>query len=97
MVAQTVVLPPGALLVWCTDGLVERRCEVIDTGLDRLVEAVRRWRAGGTQSCCDHVIDELVTPPLPDDVVVLCVQTCGADRCPEALDAGSPEIVGGSF
>jgi serine phosphatase RsbU (regulator of sigma subunit) len=32
----TVVLPPAATLVAFTDGLVERRGEVIDTGLERL-------------------------------------------------------------
>lgn len=41
-VQDTLDLPPGARLVLYTDGLVERRGESIDVGLDRLLAAAAR-------------------------------------------------------
>ena len=38
----TVAIPPGALLCFFTDGLIERPDELIDDGLDRLCRAVTR-------------------------------------------------------
>jgi serine phosphatase RsbU (regulator of sigma subunit)/anti-sigma regulatory factor (Ser/Thr protein kinase) len=38
----TASFPPGSLLLLYTDGLVERRGESIDRGLERLVESLRR-------------------------------------------------------
>ena len=40
-------LPKGALLLLYTDGLVERRSEPIDEGLDRLVATVAQQARGG--------------------------------------------------
>ena len=39
---RTLPVPPGALLCFFTDGLVERRGELIDDGLDRLRSEERR-------------------------------------------------------
>jgi len=38
--STTVALPPGAVVAFYTDGLIERRGEVIDVGLERLRQAV---------------------------------------------------------
>ncbi len=35
-----LAVPPGAMLVWYSDGLIERRGEVVDLGLDRLAALV---------------------------------------------------------
>jgi serine phosphatase RsbU (regulator of sigma subunit) len=54
----TVEVPPNATLVAFTDGLVERRDEVVDTGLERLRAAATAHRLA---------LDELVKR-LPDDL-----------------------------
>ena len=68
----TMVLEPGAGFLLYTDGLVERRKESIDTGLERMLAAVR---AGGTVSPAQIV--ETLPPALielgetDDDVCLL--------------------------
>lgn len=62
-------------LVLYTDGLVERRGESLDTGLQRLAAAVR---SGPTdpEPLCDHILRRLVDPDeqLHDDVTALVVK-----------------------
>ena len=48
--------PPAATLLAFTDGLVERRGETIDTGLERLERA-----AVGQDGDLDELLDRLVT------------------------------------
>ena len=67
-------IAPGAVLVLYTDGLIERRHEPLDTGLERLAAAV----AGGpddVERLADDVIEALVPPTAPatDDVALLVV------------------------
>jgi serine phosphatase RsbU (regulator of sigma subunit) len=71
----TVPVPPGAMLVWYTDGLIERRAESLDIGLKRLAEAAGQARATGTAAGLrDHLIATLAGDrPLADDVAVLCL------------------------
>jgi serine phosphatase RsbU (regulator of sigma subunit) len=70
-------LPPGATVAFYTDGLVERRGELIDTGIDRLASAVE---AGPSDILCDHVMastaDELPT----DDIALLVVRRAVSSR-----------------
>ncbi|WP_308206610.1 SpoIIE family protein phosphatase [Paractinoplanes hotanensis] len=66
-----VDLPPGALLLLYTDGLVERRGQTLDTGIASLTSHVR---AGDPETVCTDVMSE-VGPGLPtDDITVLAVQ-----------------------
>ena len=53
----TVPVPPGALLCFYTDGLVERPGEVIDEGLDRLCRAVT---AQPPEAACATVMGALI-------------------------------------
>ncbi|MEV1155831.1 GAF domain-containing SpoIIE family protein phosphatase [Micromonospora chokoriensis] len=62
-------LPPGAALVFYTDGLIERRTELIDTGIERLVTAVRSEPA---EALCDHIMTT-TAPEHPDDDIALLV------------------------
>ena len=65
-------LPPGALVVLYSDGLVERRGEILDVGLDRLVDGATRHRLAGAQALCDSLTDDLVGGAAPsDDLCVL--------------------------
>jgi serine phosphatase RsbU (regulator of sigma subunit) len=78
--SATVFIPPGALMCCFTDGLVERRGEVIDRGTDRLVALLRDQVAGerdGTkgppaEDACVAVMRALVGyAPAQDDIAVL--------------------------
>lgn len=65
-----VRLPPGAVLVLYTDGLVERRLEPLDIGLARLVGAVS---ATDPDSVCNRIMQQLVGSDVPDDDIALLV------------------------
>lgn len=68
----TTTVPPGALLCFYTDGLVERRDTPLDAGLKRLRESVV---AGPVESVCAKIMARLVGDNAPsDDVAVLAVR-----------------------
>jgi phosphoserine phosphatase RsbU/P len=65
----TVPIPPGALVCFYTDGLIERRGEVIDDGLARLCRAVT---AEPAEAACAAVMRALVgSEPARDDIALL--------------------------
>lgn len=69
----TARLARGGALLLFTDGLVERRGEVLSTGLDRLLEALDRG-AAGAQDVLDAALEGcLGDRPPEDDVCVLAV------------------------
>lgn len=65
-------VPPGSAFVLYTDGLIERRGESLDVGLERLAGAVRD-RPHDPAPLCDHILAELLEPPGEryDDVTVV--------------------------
>jgi putative methionine-R-sulfoxide reductase with GAF domain len=68
----TVPVPPGALLCFFTDGLIERPDEVIDEGLDRLCQAVT---AQAPEVACAAVMGALVgNEPARDDIALLMIR-----------------------
>jgi anti-sigma regulatory factor (Ser/Thr protein kinase)/putative methionine-R-sulfoxide reductase with GAF domain len=70
--ATTITLPPGALLCFYTDGLVERRGASLDAGLERLCASVV---ADPVDSVCARVMAQLVGHDPPgDDVALLAVR-----------------------
>ena len=58
----TAVLAPGATLVLYSDGLIERRGEEIDRGLDRLAIAARRLHALELDDLCAVSYTHLTLP-----------------------------------
>jgi phosphoserine phosphatase RsbU/P len=69
---NTVKIPPGTLVCFFTDGLVERRGEVIDEGLARLRRAVA---ADLPDTVCSAVMGELVgSEPARDDIALLIIR-----------------------
>jgi serine/threonine-protein kinase RsbW len=69
---QAVVpLPQGALLLLYTDGLVERRGEPIDDGLDRLVATVAQQRDVPPRTLVASLAASLLPPVSDDDVCLL--------------------------
>ena len=55
-----VALQDQDLLILYTDGLIERRGESIDAGLERLGESAVAHRQESVQSLADHLIADLV-------------------------------------
>ncbi|MBB4982641.1 MULTISPECIES: ATP-binding SpoIIE family protein phosphatase [Streptomyces] len=92
----SIALPPGSTAVLYTDGLVERRREDIDEGVEALARALA-GAAGTPQVVCDRLLRALgVTAEHDDDVAVLVVQhpsRKGADA--ELFHNAALELLGG--
>ena len=78
--SATFFIPPGALLCCFTDGLVERRGQVLDQGLDTLAATLGKLIAAGpgaatepvAEDACAEIMRVLVgSTPAQDDVAVL--------------------------
>ena len=68
----TIEIPPGSVLCFYTDGLVERRGELIDDGLARLCRAVT---AEPPEAACAAVMGALVgNESVRDDIALLMVR-----------------------
>jgi serine phosphatase RsbU (regulator of sigma subunit) len=75
-----VALAPGATVVFYTDGLVERRHQSIDAGLERLRTVVD---AAPSRSVTHRVMRELIgNAPPEDDVALLVLHLSEADTVP---------------
>ncbi|MEU8755103.1 PP2C family protein-serine/threonine phosphatase [Streptomyces chartreusis] len=65
----------GATLALYTDGLVERRHEDIDTGLERLADSLVRHRTADPEHLADAVLTELLPPGgATDDTALIIVR-----------------------
>ncbi len=70
--STAVPVPMGAVMVLYTDGLVERRGEILDTGLELLRSSVT---TGHPQTVCNAVAERLIgTKPPKDDVALVAVR-----------------------
>jgi serine phosphatase RsbU (regulator of sigma subunit)/anti-sigma regulatory factor (Ser/Thr protein kinase) len=78
-------LTPDSTVLLYTDGLVERRGEAIDIGLERLREALHSGPAD-LERLCSHLLERsLASGNAPDDIAMLAVRLAGA-RAPGALE-----------
>lgn len=84
---SVVDFPAGAALVCYTDGLVERRGEQIDVGLQRLCAAVTPAPA---EKLCAAIMADLGADQPTDDVALLAIHRRAADPQTE-LDAHSEQ------
>ncbi len=90
---ETVQLEPGATLLLYSDGLIERRDESIDTGLEKLRAAVANGPAA-PDALCQHLLDTM-GEERSDDVALLALKATGvADRLQLAI-APDPAAVRG--
>jgi phosphoserine phosphatase RsbU/P len=70
--ATTLEITPGTLVCLYTDGLIERRNQTIDDGLDRLCQAVT---AQSPDAACAAVMAALVgSGPVRDDIALLMIR-----------------------
>jgi putative methionine-R-sulfoxide reductase with GAF domain len=84
---SVVDFPPRAALACYTDGLVERRGQLIDIGIDRLAAAVR---PGPAETTCATIMDALAPDQPTDDVALLVVgRTAEPSPAPGDTDAAT--------
>lgn len=84
---------PGDLLVLYTDGLVERRDETIDDGLERLMGVVAAHRDLATDALCAAVVDTMLEGRSPNDDVAMLVARPVATRFEHGFRAEPSELV----
>ena len=73
--------PPGSLLLLYTDGLIERRRESLDTGLDRLRDRVAGAFALPVKALTEGLLEQALHDGAPDDdMAVIAVRATGATR-----------------
>lgn len=76
---ETFTMPPGSTLLAYTDGLVERRGEDIDTGLDRLAEAAQLHADASASDLLTSLLDALRGEGAADDIALLALRRQTAD------------------
>jgi serine phosphatase RsbU (regulator of sigma subunit)/anti-sigma regulatory factor (Ser/Thr protein kinase) len=88
--------PVGSVLLLYTDGLIERRDEPIDDGLERLRLAAERAFEGTDSSFADRVYRALVGEgPVDDDVALLAIESAPlGDEMELTLDAHTGVLPG---
>ncbi len=69
----TITVPPNATLIAFTDGLVERRNETLDVGLNRLADAVGAGSAP-LDDLVEKVVGDLTDEDSDDDIAILAVR-----------------------
>jgi len=90
--SHTLRLLPGTTGVLYTDGLVERRDEDIDQGLDLLARTLS-GAVGGPDVVCARLLRAMgVTSEHDDDVAVLAFQLPAEQAAEVPLDSGSVEV-----
>ncbi len=75
---QQVLLEPGSTLLLYTDGLVERRDQVFDEGVELLAAALTELRDRSVDDLCDALLARLLPDGAEDDValVAVCLRPC---------------------
>ncbi|MGY2082963.1 SpoIIE family protein phosphatase [Blastococcus sp. SYSU DS0539] len=71
---HTTVIAPGSTLLLYTDGLVERRDQVFDDGVELLGRALAELRDLPVAVMCDRLIDRLLPEGAEDDVALVAVR-----------------------
>ncbi|MEU9184771.1 SpoIIE family protein phosphatase [Streptomyces sp. NPDC048484] len=84
--ATTVPLPPGSVLLLCTDGLIERRDRDIETGLHTLANLPLTPTAP-LPTLLDTVTAHLDPSSSEDDVAILLARTSGRTSDPNSTPA----------
>ena len=84
---HTAPLGPGCTLLLYTDGLVERRGQSIDTGIELLLDILESLCHLPLENLCDRLLAELLPVDAEDDAALLAVRLHPQDR-PRPPEAG---------
>jgi anti-sigma regulatory factor (Ser/Thr protein kinase) len=93
-------LQPGETLVLYTDGLIERRGEAVDEGLQRLAAVATELADRGPDALAERIVSQLLPDGAADDAAVLCVRyepVTAASTAPDFvmhLPAAAEELAG---
>lgn len=72
---RTEMLAPGSVVVFYSDGLIERRGESLDDGIARLRDVVVRNRGRALGELADVIVQEMTHDVrVGDDVVAVCIR-----------------------
>jgi serine phosphatase RsbU (regulator of sigma subunit) len=82
-----VQLALGASLVLYTDGLVERRYQPIEEGIEQLRTTLTGLVGAAPEQLCDRILDTLLPDRAEDDVALLVVRT----HVPSSASAAPPQ------
>jgi anti-sigma regulatory factor (Ser/Thr protein kinase)/putative methionine-R-sulfoxide reductase with GAF domain len=87
-------VPLGSLLLLYTDGLVERREEPLDVGLERLRTIAAAIGSSSPQAFCDAVLsDALEDVHQEDDVALIALQTLPLGTALKLRLAADPDVL----
>ncbi|RBY95031.1 histidine kinase [Blastococcus sp. TBT05-19] len=78
--AHELEIERGSTLLLYTDGLVERRDQVFDDGVELLGEALADLRHLPVEEMCDELIDRLIPEGAEDDVALVAVRLRPRER-----------------
>ena len=70
----TIKVPPSATLLMYTDGLVERRTERIEAGLNRLAGTALQYRTLRLETQINKIVEEMTRPGSEDDAALLGIR-----------------------
>jgi serine phosphatase RsbU (regulator of sigma subunit)/anti-sigma regulatory factor (Ser/Thr protein kinase) len=94
--AERSPFPPGSALLLYTDGLIERRSEPIDRGLERLVSAAEETFASEELTLADRLYRALGAGISPeDDVALLAVESLPLGPRLELHLEATPRVLAG--
>lgn len=71
---RTLTMGEDDLVVFYSDGLIERRRESLDAGLERLRSSVTSAGREEASSICDAVLSELLSDDVEDDVALMVIR-----------------------
>jgi PAS domain S-box-containing protein len=86
-----VTVDRGALVLLYTDGLVERRGQSLDDGLERLRQTLADLAGQDLDSICDELLQRML-PDRPDDDVALVAVLLHPQNRPRPSEAGPNRI-----
>ena len=70
---------PGSVVVAYTDGLVERRRECLDVGIERLRMALERFAHHSVEAIADALIDTAIDTDHSDDIALVVIRNTAGD------------------
>jgi serine phosphatase RsbU (regulator of sigma subunit) len=71
---HVLCLPPGALVLLYTDGLIERRSTSLDAGLEQLRRHLTDLAGRSPDEVCDEILERLLPGTPQDDVALIAVR-----------------------